>query len=85
VEKLPPFARQFNINYPVLQGLGHDDVQEAYGPIWGIPINVLISREGKVCAKHTGLPPSEGDSLEKAVKDTYEAEIKSMLLDKSGV
>jgi peroxiredoxin len=79
IDKLEPFARQYNINYPILQGLGHDDVQEAYGPIWGIPINILISRDGKICAKHTGLPPSEGGPLSKAVKEAYEAEIKALL------
>jgi peroxiredoxin len=79
MDKLAPFARQFHINYPILQGLGHDEVQEAYGPIWGIPINIVISRDGKICAKHTGLPPSEGGPLEKAVKEAYEAEIKALL------
>jgi hypothetical protein len=43
------------MNYPVLQGLGHDDVQDAYGPILGIPVSVIISRDGKICATHTGL------------------------------
>jgi cytochrome c biogenesis protein CcmG/thiol:disulfide interchange protein DsbE len=81
MDKLQPFADQYKINYPVLQGLGHDDVQEAFGPIWGIPINVLISRDGRICSKHTGLPPSEGQPLEKAVKDAYEAEIKALLND----
>jgi peroxiredoxin len=79
MDKLAPFARQFRINYPILQGLGHDEVQEAYGPIWGIPINIVISRDGKICAKHTGLPPSEGGPIEKAVKEAYEAEIKALL------
>jgi peroxiredoxin len=79
LNKLQPFAREHKINYPLLQGLGHDDVQEAYGPIWGIPINILISRDGKICGKHTGLPPSEGGPLEKAVRDAYEAEIKALL------
>jgi peroxiredoxin len=79
MDKLQPFARKYNINYPILQGLGHDDVQEAYGPIWGIPINFIISRDGKICAKHTGLPPTEGQPLEKAVRDAYEAEIKALL------
>ncbi len=78
-DKLAPFAQQFKINYPILQGLGHDEVQEAYGPIWGIPINVLISRDGKICARHTGLPPTWGGSLEQAVKDVFEAEIKALL------
>ncbi len=80
-EKLQPFAAQYKINYPILQGLGHEDVQEAYGPIWGIPINILISRDGRICAKHTGLPPSEGKPLEQAVKDSYEAEIRALLVD----
>ena len=26
------------MNYPVLQGLNHDDMQDAYGPLWGIPV-----------------------------------------------
>ena len=81
VEKLDPFVRQFKMNYPVLQGLGHDDVQDAYGPVLGIPINVVISRDGRICAKHIGLPPSSSatEPLEKAVKETFEAEIKALL------
>jgi thiol-disulfide isomerase/thioredoxin len=76
-DKLPPFVKQFKMNYPVLLGLGRDDVQDAYGPIWGIPVNVLISRAGKICARHTGLPPAESGnvSLQQAVKDAFEAEI----------
>jgi peroxiredoxin len=81
VEKLRPFIKQFNINYPILQGLGHDDVQDAYGPIIGIPINVVISRDGRICGKHMGLPPikSSKEPLEKAVKEIFEAEIKAQL------
>ena len=50
-----PYVKEMGMNYPVLQGLGHDDVQDAYGPIFGIPVSVVISRDGKVCATHTGL------------------------------
>jgi len=57
------------MNYPVLQGLGHDAVQDAYGPILGIPVSVMISRDGKVCATHTGLTG----------KDVFEQEIQSLL------
>jgi thiol-disulfide isomerase/thioredoxin len=80
-DKLPPFVKEFKMNYPVLVGLGHDDLQEAYGPIWGIPVNVLISRNGKICARHTGLPPAESGSvsLQQAVKDAFEAEIRALL------
>jgi len=81
VDKLEPFVKQFKMNYPVLLGLGHDDVQDAYGPVIGIPISVIISRDGRICARHVGLPPSKSatDSLEKSVKDAFEAEIKSLL------
>jgi thiol-disulfide isomerase/thioredoxin len=81
VEKLQPFVKQYKMNYPVLQGLGHQDVQDAYGPIFGIPVSVLISRDGKICSKHAGLPPvrSGDEPLEKAVKEAFEAEIRALL------
>jgi thiol-disulfide isomerase/thioredoxin len=69
VDKLQPYVASMKMNYPVLQGLGHDDVQDAYGPIVGIPVSVLISRDGKVCATHTGLTG----------KDVFEREIKALL------
>jgi thiol-disulfide isomerase/thioredoxin len=68
-DKLEPYARQMKMNYPVLQGLGHDDVQDAYGPILGIPVSVIISRDGKICATHTGLTG----------KDVFEREIRALL------
>jgi thiol-disulfide isomerase/thioredoxin len=68
-EKLMPFVKQLNMRYVVLQGLGHDDVQDAYGPMWGIPVTTLISRDGRICAKHTGM----------SEKETFEQEIKSLL------
>jgi thiol-disulfide isomerase/thioredoxin len=69
VEKLPPFASEFKMNYPVLVGLGRDDLQDAYGPMWGIPTTFLISRDGKICRKHSGL----------VGKDRYEQDIKALL------
>ena len=68
-EQLMPFVSQLKMNYVVLQGLGHDDVQDAYGPMWGIPVTVMISRDGKICAKHTGM----------SAKEAFEEEIKSLL------
>lgn len=69
VDKLAPYAKEMGMNYPVLQGLGHDAVQDAYGPILGIPVSVMISRDGKICATHTGLTG----------KDVFEKEIESLL------
>jgi thiol-disulfide isomerase/thioredoxin len=69
LDKLKPYVADMKMNYTVLQGLGHDDVQDAFGPMWGIPVTVVISRDGKVCAKHTGL----------SGKDSFEKEIKALL------
>jgi len=66
---LKPYATEYKMNYPVLQGLGHEDVQNAYGPIWGIPMTVVIGRDGKICRKHEGMTG----------KDVFESEIKSLL------
>jgi hypothetical protein len=43
----------------VLVGLGRDDVQEALGPVWGLPTTLLINRDGKVCQRHMGLVKKE--------------------------
>ena len=68
-EKLRPYVIDMKMNYPVLLGLDHDDVQDAYGPMLGIPVSVLISRDGRMCGRHTGL----------AAKDEFEREIKALL------
>ncbi|MFN8060621.1 MAG: TlpA disulfide reductase family protein [Vicinamibacterales bacterium] len=69
VEKLKPFVDQYKINYPILLGDGHDDVQEAFGPIYGIPVTILIGRDGKICRRHMGI----------AAKEQVERDIKGML------
>ena len=68
-DKLRPYVRDMRMNYPVLQGLNHDDVLDSYGPIVGIPVSVVISRDGKICATHTGLTG----------QDIFEREIRSLL------
>ena len=51
------YAAQYKMNYPVLLGEGREDVQDAFGPIWGIPASFIISKDGKVCRKHMGIAP----------------------------
>ena len=68
-DKAKAFADQYKVNYPIVLGLGHDDIQDAYGPIYGIPASFLISRDGKVCKRHLGLAP----------KSQFEREIKALL------
>src|SRR6478752_2863057 len=67
-ERLGPYVTQLKMNYAVLQGLGHDDVQDAYGPLWGIPVTAVISRDGRICTKHIGF----------SAKESFEKEIKSL-------
>jgi thiol-disulfide isomerase/thioredoxin len=67
--KARAFANEYKMNYPILLGLGREDVQEAYGPIYGIPASFLISRDGRVCKKHLGIAP----------KALFEKEIKALL------
>jgi peroxiredoxin len=54
-DKLKPYAAEHKMNYPVLQGLGHDDLLEAFGPLDGLPTSFVISRQGAICATHVGL------------------------------
>ena len=68
-DKAKAFADQYKVNYPIVLGLGHDEIQDAYGPIYGIPASFLISRDGKVCKRHLGLAP----------KAQFEREIKALL------
>jgi thiol-disulfide isomerase/thioredoxin len=51
------YAAEYKMNYPILLGEGREDVQDAYGPIWGIPASFIISKDGKVCRKHLGIAP----------------------------
>jgi thiol-disulfide isomerase/thioredoxin len=69
VDKLKPYAAQYKINYPVLVGNGREDVQDAFGPLWGIPVSVIIGRDGRIAKKHSGI----------GTKEQFEQEIKALL------
>ena len=56
------------MNYPVLVGNGREDVQEAFGPLFGIPVSVIIGRDGVIAKKHSGI----------ATKEQIEREIKTL-------
>ena len=43
------------MNYPVLVGNGREDVQDAFGPLFGIPVSVFIGRDGSIAKKHSGI------------------------------
>ena len=68
-EAIPPFAREFRINYPLLLGRDRDDVQKAYGPVMVLPMTVIVGRDGRICVRHIG----------PAAKEQFESEITSLL------
>jgi peroxiredoxin len=68
-EDLKSYAAKYQMNYPVLVGAGHENIQEAYGPMWGIPVTIIIDREGRIAKKQSGIR-----SLEQ-----FEREIKRLL------
>ena len=65
---LTSYTRQVTMNYPVLQGRGHDAILDAY-LITTVPMTVVIRRDGRVCRTHSGA----------IAKNALEREIKSLL------
>src|SRR5262245_16382680 len=68
-DKMKPYSEEYKVNYPLLVGNGREDVQNAFGPLLGIPVSVIIGRDGIIAKKHTGI----------ATKEQFEREIRSLL------
>lgn len=66
-ETLRAYAQAKKMNYPVL--LMQDDVDQAYGPIFGVPITFFIGRDGTISRKHFG----------PVTKEQVDQEIKALL------
>jgi len=69
IDTLRPFVAEYKMNYPVLIGLGREDVQDAYGPMFGIPVTVVVARDGTICTRYFGLRS----------KQQFENDIKALL------
>src|SRR3954469_1263625 len=69
LNKLKPYATKMHMNYPVLVGRDRQDVQDAYGPLFGIPVSVFVDRDGKIWKRHSGI----------ASREQFEREIKALL------
>ena len=54
-EQMRPYAAQYEMNYPVLTADGRDDFKDVYGPLWGIPVSVIVDRDGRIHIRHVGL------------------------------
>jgi peroxiredoxin len=81
-ENAKPYAEKMKMTYPILNGDEQQDaIDNAYGPLFGLPMSFIISRDGRVCQKHLGLPGAtkDKDPDAKSVKDIFEAQIKALL------
>ncbi len=63
-EDLRAFAAQFKMNYPSL--LSTPEIEDAFGPMWAVPMTFLIDRSGSICFKHVG--PVTKEQVEKALQ-----------------
>lgn len=80
-----PYAAKMQMNYPVLDGDAQEDtIDEAYGPLFGLPMSFLIGRDGRLCQKHLGLPGMQGtkEPDSKTVAQIFESEVKALLARK---
>ena len=66
---LEAFKNEYKVNYPLLVANDRDDVEEAFGPFWGLPVTLMITRDGTICKRHMGL----------ASRPQMEKEIRSLL------
>lgn len=67
-EDIRAFVAEYKVNYPMLVGLGHDDLRQAYDASAIIPVSWLIKPDGTVFAKAAGIHS----------KDWFEDKIKAL-------
>lgn len=53
-DKVRAAAKEYGITYPVLDGSDRLDVEQAYGPMPGLPTTVIIDRSGVIAKRQTG-------------------------------
>src|SRR5687768_1163395 len=57
--RVKPFADSLKVNYPLLDANNRKDVEDAFGPMWGLPTTVIIGRDGKVAKRQSGIATKE--------------------------
>ncbi len=68
VEQLRKFADKYAINYPILKA--EPGSSEVLGPIEGLPTTYLVSPEGEVVARQSGLVT--GEAIERFIRNYRE-------------
>jgi cytochrome c biogenesis protein CcmG/thiol:disulfide interchange protein DsbE len=51
-QQLQAFTREWKMQYPVAQL--QSDIEDAYGPFYGVPTSYFIARDHTVCSRHLG-------------------------------
>ena len=69
VANAPAFVDKFKMNYTILDANDNEKLEDAYGPLFGLPTSFLISKDGLICRTHIGFSP----------KDQFEREIQALL------
>lgn len=78
--KAKPFVQQYGINYTILNGVDREDIEDAFGPLFALPTSLIIARDGRICARHVGLPPLKSKAASvNDVKESFAASIKPLL------
>ena len=67
------------MNYPIV--IGNDAAADKFGGLLGYPTSVLITRDGKIIKRITGIISSEGGSC-LALRDPLLADVAKRLLDR---
>src|SRR5581483_2653059 len=62
---VPPFYREYKMNYPV--AVGDAKLAESFGNILGLPVNFLVDRDGRIAARHLG--EADIPQLENEIRD----------------
>jgi peroxiredoxin len=76
-----PYAEAHGMTYPILDGVDREDVEKAFGPMMGLPTSFVISRDGRICAAHLGVPDIEHSTgtLEQSIEYVFTSEIDRLL------
>jgi thiol-disulfide isomerase/thioredoxin len=63
-EMLRAYAAAKKITYPML--MMQDDVDQAFGPFFGVPVTIFIGRDGIISRKHLG--PVSKEQVDREIK-----------------
>ena len=64
--KTKTFVERFKMDYPVLNANDRTEVEDAYGPMIGLPTSVLVTPDGRIAARYSG--PRHKEQFEQDIK-----------------